>query len=79
MTGSATYTVGFDLHSDLLTIRQISCSGNEPNVSQCSVQFYTQLTSCSHRSVAAMQCVRKCASFDTDVQRLFYIQHTLSI
>ena len=59
MTGSTTYTVGFDLHSDLLTIRQISCSGNELNVSQCNVQFYTQLASCSQRNVAALQCVRK--------------------
>jgi hypothetical protein len=64
MTGSTTYMVGFDLHSDLLTTRRISCSGNEPNVSQCNIQFNTQLESCSQRYVTALQCVCKYAYFD---------------
>ena len=79
MIGSTTYTVGFDLHSDLLTIRQISCSGNEPNVSQCNVQFNTQLASCSQRIVAALQCVCKCAyltqKYSTCIYLLAYIVH----
>ena len=47
------------LHGDTVLVQQISCSGNEMDISQCQISFHTPLSSCNARTVASLECQGK--------------------
>ena len=56
------YTLGYQITAsalslgDIVSVHQIRCSGNEKNISQCQLDFYTPLLSCDDRNVAGLEC-----------------------
>ena len=44
------------LLGDVVSVHRIRCSGNEQDISQCQIDFYTPLLSCDDRTVVALEC-----------------------